>query len=79
MIILRWIRRWIGECLVLAVRMYQIVLSPLLGGSCRYTPSCSEYFILAVRKYGPLRVAGAGAEGFCVVTHYSLEGLTHRS
>jgi putative membrane protein insertion efficiency factor len=60
MIILRWIRRWIGECLVLAVRMYQIVLSPLLGGSCRYTPSCSEYFILAVRKYGPLRGSWRG-------------------
>jgi putative membrane protein insertion efficiency factor len=55
MIILRWIRRSIGECLILGIRMYQVVLSPLLGGSCRFTPTCSEYFILAVRKNGSVR------------------------
>ncbi len=55
-----WTARLIGECLVLAVRMYQVVLSPLLGGSCRFTPTCSQYFILAVRKYGPLRGSWRG-------------------
>lgn len=39
------------------VRLYQWVLSPLTGGQCRFHPSCSEYFILAVRKYGA--VSGA--------------------
>jgi putative membrane protein insertion efficiency factor len=41
--------------LILFVRVYQVVLSPLLGGSCRFNPSCSAYFIEAVRKYGPWR------------------------
>jgi len=36
------------------VRLYQIFISPLLGPRCRFTPTCSQYFILAVKKYGPL-------------------------
>ena len=34
------------------VRLYQIFLSPFLGGQCRFHPSCSNYFIQAVKKYG---------------------------
>jgi putative membrane protein insertion efficiency factor len=47
--------RGLGGLLILFVRVYQVVLSPLLGGSCRFNPSCSAYFIEAVRKYGPWR------------------------
>jgi uncharacterized protein len=42
------------------VRGYQLVLRPILPAVCRFTPSCSEYFILSVRKYGPLRGAWRG-------------------
>jgi uncharacterized protein len=42
------------------VRGYQLVLRPILPAVCRFTPSCSEYFIQAVRKYGPLRGAWKG-------------------
>ncbi len=45
----------VGGLLIAGVRGYQIVLRPLLPAVCRFTPSCSEYFIQAVRKYGPLR------------------------
>lgn len=38
--------------LIAMVRLYQIVLSPVLGGQCRFEPSCSHYFIGAVRKNG---------------------------
>ena len=42
--------------LVGAVRAYQLTLSPYLGpGSCRYTPTCSQYAILALRKYGAVK------------------------
>jgi putative membrane protein insertion efficiency factor len=44
------------------VRAYQLVLSPHLGASCRYTPTCSEYAILAINKYG-------AAKGFILATH----------
>jgi hypothetical protein len=45
---------------IAAVRGYQILLRPLLPAVCRFTPSCSEYFILAVRKDGPVRGAWKG-------------------
>lgn len=35
-----------------AIRVYQLLIRPLLGPRCRFHPSCSEYFIGAVRKYG---------------------------
>ncbi|RZL49731.1 MAG: membrane protein insertion efficiency factor YidD [Pedobacter sp.] len=35
------------------IRLYQILLSPLLGASCRYTPTCSAYGLEAIRKHGP--------------------------
>lgn len=35
-----------------AVRQYQRFLSPLLGQHCRFYPTCSRYYILAVEKYG---------------------------
>ena len=37
------------------VRVYQYCLSPLLGRHCRFHPSCSEYMIQAVQKYGVIR------------------------
>ncbi len=41
--------------LILLVRTYQVTISPLLGPSCRFSPSCSTYFIEAVQKYGVFR------------------------
>jgi uncharacterized protein len=41
--------------LILLVRTYQIVLSPLLPASCRYYPSCSVYAIEALERHGALR------------------------
>lgn len=41
-----------SQLLIATVRGYQWLLSPILGNRCRFYPSCSEYFILAVQKYG---------------------------
>ena len=38
-----------------SVRVYQKVLSPVLGGNCRYYPSCSEYGYDAIRLHGAAR------------------------
>ncbi|MEM9353759.1 MAG: membrane protein insertion efficiency factor YidD [Planctomycetota bacterium] len=46
--------------LVAAVRCYQWTLSPIVGRQCRFEPTCSEYFIGAVRRYGPLRGSWRG-------------------
>ena len=43
----------ISFLLILLIRLYQLALSPLIGKNCRFTPTCSTYFILAVQKYGP--------------------------
>lgn len=37
------------------IRVYQKVISPFLGANCRYTPTCSEYGIDAIKKYGPFK------------------------
>ena len=37
------------------VRVYQIVISPMLPATCRFQPTCSAYAIEAIRKYGLLR------------------------
>lgn len=42
----------VGSLLILLVVIYQWTISPLLGRCCRFEPSCSRYFIEAVRKYG---------------------------
>lgn len=41
--------------LIAAIRAYQRWLSPLLGGQCRFLPSCSEYAALAIEEWGPIR------------------------
>ena len=46
--------------LILLVRLYQQTLSPLLGRQCRFVPTCSQYFIEAVRVRGPIRGTLAG-------------------
>ncbi|MCX7792896.1 MAG: membrane protein insertion efficiency factor YidD [Thermodesulfovibrionales bacterium] len=41
--------------LILLIRLYKITLSPLWPGSCRFYPSCSDYSIEALRRYGVLK------------------------
>jgi putative membrane protein insertion efficiency factor len=56
---------WLAAFLIGGVRFYQVCLRPVLPSVCRFYPSCSEYFILAVRKYGPLRGACKGILRIC--------------
>jgi putative membrane protein insertion efficiency factor len=41
--------------LIGTVRVYQVVVSPWLPMACRYTPTCSQYAVEAIRKYGALK------------------------
>lgn len=59
------LQRLPGRVLVAGVRFYQVAISPVLGNHCRYVPSCSEYFIGAVKKYGAVRGAWKGACRIC--------------
>ena len=40
---------------VFPIRIYQRLISPLLGPRCKYYPSCSEYAVQAVQRFGILR------------------------
>lgn len=40
---------------LLLIRLYQRLLSPLLGGHCRHVPSCSEYAHQAIERHGVVR------------------------
>lgn len=50
----------LAETMIFLVRCYQYTLSPIMGQQCRFQPTCSNYYILAVRKYGPFRGAFLG-------------------
>ena len=43
-----------------AIRAYQVLISPLFAGTCRYYPSCSQYTYEAVTRYGWLRGSWMG-------------------
>jgi putative membrane protein insertion efficiency factor len=45
----------ITKGMILLVRLYQGAISPLLPGSCRYAPTCSEYGVQALAKHGAWR------------------------
>jgi len=49
------LKRFLAAALIAGVRVYQLTLSPHLGGACRFLPSCSEYAIEAIQVHGPLR------------------------
>lgn len=52
---LKALGRLLALPLVLLVRIYSYVISPLLGTNCRYEPTCSTYAIEALQKYGAFR------------------------
>ncbi|MGF1726490.1 membrane protein insertion efficiency factor YidD [Photobacterium nomapromontoriensis] len=37
------------------VRFYQLAISPLIGPRCRYTPTCSQYAIEAIKAHGAIK------------------------
>ncbi len=47
--------RALRSLVVLPIRVYQRVISPAFGDRCRYYPSCSEYAVQAVQRFGILR------------------------
>ena len=49
------LKRIVAFPLILLVRFYQLCLSPLKPPSCRFTPTCSQYAIEALRKHGPIK------------------------
>ncbi len=51
--------------LMALVKFYRYALSPMLGRNCRHFPSCSEYMLEAVDKYGAAKGGWMGAKRLC--------------
>ncbi|MBR2429377.1 MAG: membrane protein insertion efficiency factor YidD [Alistipes sp.] len=48
--------KWLlAQPFILLVRFYQVCISPLKPPSCRFTPTCSQYAVEALRKHGPIK------------------------
>ncbi len=45
----------ISFLLIGLIKFYKFFISPLFGQSCRFLPSCSEYFIESLEMYGPIK------------------------
>jgi putative membrane protein insertion efficiency factor len=58
-------RSLVTSSLIALVRSYQVILRPILPSVCRFYPSCSDYFILAVQKHGPWRGGLKGLWRIC--------------
>ncbi len=55
MIILEGIKKLLVLILLLLVKIYQKVISPIFPPVCRYTPTCSNYAAEAIVKHGPFK------------------------
>lgn len=49
-----------ADALLLLIDVYRVTLAPLIGGFCRYEPSCSRYAEEAIRRHGALRGSHLG-------------------
>ncbi|MFO0939484.1 MAG: membrane protein insertion efficiency factor YidD [Pirellulales bacterium] len=52
---IQWLAKLPARFAIGMVRFYQRGISPLLGKNCRFQPTCSQYMIEAINKYGLLR------------------------
>lgn len=53
--LLSYLKKLLSILLIIPVRFYQLVISPLKPPSCRHVPTCSEYTITALKMHGPFR------------------------
>ena len=53
--VLKTIGKAVAAVMLALIRFYQRFISPLFPPVCRYTPTCSQYAVEAIKKYGPLK------------------------
>ncbi|XKM14626.1 membrane protein insertion efficiency factor YidD [Orbaceae bacterium ac157xtp] len=52
---MKWIRDLGVNLLIFLIKIYQRLISPLLGTNCRFTPTCSQYAIIALKRFGLIK------------------------
>jgi uncharacterized protein len=49
---MKWFFRIISLPFIFLIKLYQWIISPLIGPKCRFAPTCSQYAVEALKKYG---------------------------
>jgi len=57
---LEFVKKLPSRMIIAAIKLYRIMISPLIGARCRFYPSCSEYFMQAVEKKGMVKGMAIG-------------------
>ncbi|MBP1638342.1 MAG: putative rane protein insertion efficiency factor [Bacteroidetes bacterium] len=52
---MKTLRKILEFIVLIPIYFYRYAISPLKPPSCRYTPTCSEYAVLAIKKHGPIK------------------------
>jgi putative membrane protein insertion efficiency factor len=52
---MKWILKILSWPFIILIKFYQYVISPNIGPKCRFTPTCSQYAIEALKKYGIIK------------------------
>lgn len=60
--IISGLKKAIAWLMIVLIRFYQMAISPYLRPSCRYIPTCSQFYIEAVTKYGPFKGSFLGVK-----------------
>jgi hypothetical protein len=72
---MRWISDIARRAVIGFVWCYRCTLGPLLGGQCRFHPTCSQYMIDAVNKHGAVRGSWRGVKRICRCHPFSKGGI----
>ncbi len=63
--VLHWLRKWLERgvvaLLLMLIQLYRWILSPFIGGQCRFYPTCSIYAREAIKLHGPWRGSALAA------------------
>lgn len=61
-------KRLLSYLLLLPIYFYRKCISPMTSPSCRFTPTCSQYAVEAIKKHGPFKGLYLAINVYCVVT-----------
>ena len=62
---------------ILIIKLYKYFISPLLGNRCRFLPTCSEYFIEALKTQGLVKGFGLGSKRILKCHPFKILGGNH--